>query len=236
MIGFDPNETIAYHVLCQSIMEHASGPVSFTPINKRNIPEFTRGKEDGATEFSFSRFLTPWLCDFEGRAIFMDCDMILRDDIYKILEGVDTSHDVFVVKHDYEPCCEDKFLGAKQYKYPKKNWSSVMVFNCFMPACQKLTPEYVNKASGAELHQFKWTSEDRIGELSVDWNHLVGEYDENPNAKLVHYTLGTPCFDDWREQEYSNEWFEYLHKTNLATDASFAIVTPEILDTLMKGD
>ena len=208
MIGYDPNETVAYHVLCQSIMEHASGPVSFIPINKRNIPEFDRGKEDGSTEFSFSRFLTPWLANFEGQAVFMDCDMILRDDIYKILDCVDYSHDVFVVKHDYEPSTDIKFLGQKQHKYPKKNWSSVMVFNCFYPACESLEPSYVNSATGAQLHQFKWCAEDRIGELPKEWNWLAGEYDYNPEAMLVHFTLGTPCFKDYQNTDYSQEWWE----------------------------
>lgn len=223
MIGFDPNEAVAYHVLCQSIMEHASGPVSFTPINKRNIPEFTRGIEDGSTEFSFSRFLTPWLCDYDGVAVFMDCDMILRDDIYKLLDYVDNEHDVFVVKHDYTPKTEDKFLGAKQHIYPKKNWSSVMVFNCSMTACKTLTPDVVNAASGKYLHQFEWTSEARIGEIPVEWNHLVGEYPENQDAKLVHYTLGTPCFNGYDRQEFADEWFSYLHDTNSAKDRSFNI-------------
>lgn len=220
MIGYDPNETIAYHVLCQSIMEHASGPVAFTPINKRNIPEFDRGKEDGATEFSFSRFLTPYLAGYTGHAIFMDCDMILRDDIYKIMEYVDFKHDVYVVKHDYTPKTKDKFLGAKQYVYPKKNWSSVMIFDC--EKCQIL-PETVNSATGKYLHQFEWTTEDRVGEIPVEWNHLVGEYEPNPNAKLVHYTLGTPCFYGYTEQEYADEWFDYLRKTNKATDPSFGV-------------
>lgn len=206
-IGYDPAETVAYHVLCHSILSRSSQPVSFTPINKRSIPEFRRGKEDGSTEFSFSRFLTPYLSGYVGQSIFMDCDMLVRCDIAEIFNECDLHHDVFVVKHDYQPKTDIKFLGQKQHIYPKKNWSSVMVFNNFTQPCRRLTPEIVNTATGAFLHQFQWTQDQRIGDLSNEWNHLVGEYEPNANAKIVHYTLGTPCFSGYENQEYAAEWF-----------------------------
>lgn len=205
-IGFDPAETVAFHVLCQSILSRSSQPVRFIPINKRNIPAFTRGIEDGSTQFSFSRFLTPYLCGYQGQAIFMDCDMVVRCDIAELIEECDLSKDVFVVKHDYTPKTETKFLGNKQHVYPKKNWSSLMVFNCDTRACMALTPEVVNTASGKFLHQFEWT--ERVGELPQGYNHLVGEYDENPLAKIAHFTLGTPCFAGYGHQEYAAEWYE----------------------------
>lgn len=216
MIGYDPAETVAYHVLCHSILSRCSEPVQFTPINKRNIPEFTRHKEDGSTEFSFSRFLTPYLAGYVGQAIFMDCDMLVRCDLAEILRECDFRHDVFVVKHDYTPKAGKKFLGNEQHIYPKKNWSSVMVFNCFTSPCRRLTPEVVSTQSGAFLHQFMWTTEARVGELSKDWNHLVGEYDENPAAKIVHFTLGTPCFEGYENQEYAAEWFREKEAMNYA--------------------
>jgi lipopolysaccharide biosynthesis glycosyltransferase len=215
-IGYDPAETVAYHVLCHSILRHSSKPVSFTPINKRNIPEFTRGIEDGSTEFSFSRFLTPYLAGYQGDALFMDCDMLVTDDIHKILEYKEPGKDVYVVKHDYTPKTEKKFLGNKQHAYPKKNWSSVMLFECSSWPIKKLTPEVVNTATGKYLHQFEWTTEERIGELPKEWNHLVGEYDPNPNAKIVHYTLGTPCFNEYRKQEWASEWFKEKDLMNYA--------------------
>jgi hypothetical protein len=205
-IGYDPAETVAYHVLCHSILRQASGPVSFTPINKANIPEFTRGIEDGSTEFSFSRFLTPYLADYRGQAIFMDCDMLVRGDIYDVLDHVDGSSDVFCVKHEYEPIGGLKFLGNVQYKYPKKNWSSFMVFNCGSEGSKRLTPEIVNSESGKYLHQFLWSG--NIGTLPAEWNHLVGEYKENPEARVVHYTLGTPCFKGYEVQEWAKEWYD----------------------------
>lgn len=205
MIGYDRNETVAYHVLCHSILRQASGPVSFIPINKDNIPEFTRGIEDGSTEFSFSRFLTPYLAGYQGFALFLDSDMLVRGDVYDILKYADMKHDVFVVKHDYVPKHETKFLGNKQYAYPKKNWSSVMLFNCSARNTKRLTPEVVNNMSGSYLHRFEWAKS--VGELPIEWNHLVGEYDKNPAARIVHFTLGSPCFEGYEDQEWADEWF-----------------------------
>lgn len=193
-------------------MRHSSGPVSFTPINKNNIPEFTRGIEDGSTEFSFSRFLTPYLAGYSGQAVFMDCDMLVRCDMYELLELSSGMHDVYVVKHDYTPKTQDKFLGNKQHIYPKKNWSSLMVFNCWRQPVRNLTPQVVNTASGKYLHQFEWAKS--VGELPVEYNHLVGEYDPNPKARIIHYTLGTPCFEGYEDQEWANEWFDELRKIN----------------------
>lgn len=198
-------------MLCNSILRHSSGPVSFTPINKRNIPEFSRGKEDGSTEFSFSRFLTPYLSGYKGQSIFMDCDMLVKCDIYELLNHVSLKNDVSVVKHDYKPMIGSKFLGNKQHVYPKKNWSSLMVFNNYTMPCRKLTPEIVNKESGAYLHQFQWINdESRIGGLPLCYNHLVGEYAKNKDAKIIHFTLGTPCFNGYENQEYADEWFAEL--------------------------
>ena len=197
-------------MLCNSILRQASGPVSFTPVNKSNIPEFDRGMEDGSTEFSFSRFLTPYLSGYKGQSIFMDCDMLVKCDIYEVLEHCDFRHDVFVVKHNYKPKDQVKFLGNKQHIYPKKNWSSFMVFNNFSAACRRLTPEVVNSKPGSYLHQFQWADEDRVGEIPVYFNHLVGEYAPNPDAKIVHFTLGTPCFKGYEIQEYSDDWYKEL--------------------------
>lgn len=196
---------MAYHVLVNSIMRYSSGPCEFVPINRKNIPEFTRGMEDGSTEFSFSRFLTPYLSGYKGQSVFMDCDMLVRCDIYELLEFAGCN-DVSVVKHDYIPKDDGKFLGNKQHVYPKKNWSSLMVFNNWRQPVKRLTPEVVNTASGKYLHQFEWA--DKVGEIPKEYNHLVGEYDPNPNAKIIHYTLGTPCFSGYESQEWAGEWFK----------------------------
>lgn len=202
-IGYDPAETVAYHVLAHSILRHASVPVSVTPLVLSQLPMTRQRDPKQSTEFSFSRFLVPWLCEYRGTAIFMDCDMLCRADIAGLTGQPGKA--VSVVKHEYTPRPEDKFLGNKQTVYEKKNWSSVMVFDC--ASCHVLTPQYVNTASGLELHQFKWIGSDAlIGVLEPAWNHLVGEYAENDSAKLAHFTLGTPCFPKYSKCEYAVEW------------------------------
>jgi lipopolysaccharide biosynthesis glycosyltransferase len=203
-IGYDSHETVAFHVAAFSIMRRSSVPVSIVGLRLNQLP-MTREPE-GSTEFTFSRFLVPWLCDFKGQALFLDCDVLCRTDITKIFEGMEDYHAVSVVKHDYIPKHESKFLGNKQTVYPRKNWSSVMVFN--NPLCVTLTPNYVNQATGLELHQFRWIPDHMIGGLDKSWNHLVGEYNPNPDAKIVHFTLGTPCFEKYAECEFAREWYE----------------------------
>ena len=135
----------------------------------------------------------------------MDCDMLCRADIAELFEiaGREMAA-VSVVKHDYQPSTQSKFLGHEQSRYQRKNWSSVMHFNC--NACRALTPEYIDRAPGLELHQFDWVNGE-IGSLPIEWNHLVGEYPPNPQAKLVHFTLGTPCFHRFSTCEFAREWY-----------------------------
>ena len=132
----------------------------------------------------------------------MDCDMLCRSDI-ATMQGAPGAA-VSVVQHDYQPRPEDKFLGQKQTIYGRKNWSSVMLFD--NARCRALSPEYVNRASGLELHQFKWLDDEQIGTLDKAWNHLVTEYPANPDAKLVHFTLGTPCFAKYANCEHAQAW------------------------------
>tara|TARA_B100000902_G_scaffold364847_1_gene385174 strand:- start:63 stop:731 length:669 start_codon:yes stop_codon:yes gene_type:complete len=207
-IGFDEGETIAYHVLSESIRKHASEPVSITPLCYSQIKEFTREKQaNQSTDFAFSRFMVPWLRGFRGWSIFMDCDMLFRGDIAELWGMRTFKYGVMCCKHDYEPKQGVKFRGAKNEAFPKKNWSSMMMFH--NSQCHKLTPEYVNTATGLELHQFKWLpNDDACGNIPLEWNWLVGEYDYNENAKNVHYTLGGPYFKDYKDCDYSDEWFK----------------------------
>jgi len=219
-IGYDPREKVAYHTLVQSIIENASEPVSISPIAKKhlgNIYQRTRTVKE-STEFSLTRFLTPYLSGFDGWSIFMDCDMIVTSDI-KTLWGLrDDKYAVMCVKHDYTPSSERKFLDQIQTVYPKKNWSSVMLFN--NAKCTSLTPELVQYEDGLFLHQFKWLeSEDLIGEIPHTWNFLVGEEEKLNNGKLpdlIHYTLGGPYFDDYKGCDYEEVWKLYQTKMNSA--------------------
>jgi hypothetical protein len=206
-IGFDARETVAWHVLCHSILARASEPVSFVPLSLRNLgPRMWRPQNPlQSTDFSFSRFLTPSLCDHEGWSLFMDCDMLVLDDIAKLWALRDDRFAVMCVKHHHVPVETTKFLGAPQTAYGKKNWSSVMLFN--NARCRALTPEYVNTASGLELHQFKWLgNDDLIGEIPSTWNHLVDYDPPRPDASNVHFTIGGPYFDRYADCEFAEEW------------------------------
>jgi hypothetical protein len=207
-IGYDTREAAAFSVLAHSIHARSSEPVDIAPVRLSELKGVYRREWNPlqSTQFSFSRFLTPYLCGYEGWAVFMDCDMLVLDDIAKLWRLRDDRYAVQVVKHVHVPKEETKFLGAVQTKYEKKNWSSVMLMNC--ARCTALTPEYVNSASGLELHQFKWLEGDHlIGEIPHAWNHLVGYDAPRRDASLVHYTIGGPYFDAYRECEYAKEWF-----------------------------
>lgn len=206
-IGYDRQEIVAYHALAQSILERSSRPVRLTPINLGNLSDVFQ-REPAATqstEFSFSRFLTPWLSGYEGWSLFMDCDMLVRADIAELFALADDRYAVMVAQHDYTPRDAVKFLDHVQTRYAKKNWSSVMLLN--NARCRSLTPAYVGAATGLELHQFHWLeSEAAIGALPLAWNWLVGEYDFNPDARVAHFTRGGPYFEPYADCDYADEW------------------------------
>ena len=207
-IGFDTKEVVAYHTLCQSVLERSSIPVSFTPIALSTLKEtFTRERNAlQSTEFSFSRFLTPYLSGYQGWAVFMDCDMLMRADIADLWSLRDERYSVMLCKHEYEPEEDIKFLGQVQTKYQKKNWSSMVMFN--NRRCTALTKEYVNTRTGLELHQFKWLEdENEIGSIPIEWNYLVGVYKKSDEAKMVHFTEGGPYFPKYADADYADEWF-----------------------------
>jgi hypothetical protein len=206
-IGFDPREVVAFSVLAFSIHRRASAPIAIAPLMLGQLKGvLTRARHPlQSTDFAFSRFLTPHLSGYEGWSLFMDCDMLVLDDIARLWALRDERYAVQVVKHDHRPREAVKFLGQAQSQYAKKNWSSVMLFN--NARCRALTPDYVNAATGLELHQFKWLGDDAlIGALPHRWNHLVGYDPPDRDVSLVHYTLGGPYFDAYRDCEYGDEW------------------------------
>ena len=212
-IGFDKVESVAWHTMAHSILRQASRPVAIVPVNLANLRGIYTRERDAkqSNEFSFSRFLVPYLCDYQGFGVFFDCDMMLRTDINDIFAEVDKDPGkaVYVVKHDYEPRDEVKFLNTRQYKYPRKNWSSVVLWNCAHPANRVVTTDYVNHATAMDLHRFHWLKDDEIGDLNIRWNWLVGEYAEPPaDVKTVHWTVGGPYFIEYQDVDFSDEWFK----------------------------
>lgn len=221
LIGFDPREAVAYNVLQFSIQRRASLPVMIAPLMLSQLTQvLTRERHPlQSTDFSFSRFLTPWLSGYSGWSLFLDCDMLVLDDIQRLWSLRDEKYAVMVVKHSHKPRESKKFLGEPQSAYEKKNWSSVMLFN--NARCRRLTPDYVSRASGLDLHQFKWLDGDEcIGGLPNYWNHLVGYDPPKSNVSLVHYTLGGPYFASFSDCEYAVEWRQERDAMNYSADAT----------------
>lgn len=214
-IGYDPKEAVCYSVCSNSITRLASYPVAITPLNLANIPEYNEIHTDGSTEFSYSRFLVPYLMNYQGWAIYMDCDMVLHSDISELWNLRDHSNAIQCVKHDYQTKQSTKFLNQVNYNYPRKNWSSLMLINCQHPLNRILTPKMIESHTGDYLHQFSWLDDSDISELPIEWNWLSDEYGVNDHAKLIHYTLGSPCFDQYKNTPMANLWFEELNQLNI---------------------
>jgi lipopolysaccharide biosynthesis glycosyltransferase len=213
VIGFDQREAVAYHVFCQSIIQKTSVPLQFIPLAINTLRGYKETHYDKSNDFIYSRFLTPYLNQFDGWAIFMDGDMICQSDLKELWDLKDESKALMVVKHDYQTKAHIKYLGNVNENYPRKNWSSVILWNCKHPKNKLLTPEFIANQTGKYLHRFSWLEDSDIGELPIEWNWLAIEYPENPNAKLIHYTLGTPCFKDYKNTEMANIWHETHRKS-----------------------
>lgn len=206
-IGYDPREAIAYHVCCNSIIRLASRPVSLNPLALNILEGYHETHNDGSNHFIYSRFLVPHLMNYQGWAIFVDGDMILREDIAELWNLRDQSCAVQVVKHNYKTRLSTKYLGSKNEDYPCKNWSSVILWNCAHEKNRILTPEFIQSATGAQLHRFTWLDHNTdVGELPIEWNWLPDEFGENNQAKLLHYTLGTPSFHEFADTPQASEW------------------------------
>lgn len=215
-IGWDPRETVAWQVLAHSILRRSTSTVNLIPLRQETLRcegVYQREKDVlASTEFSLTRFLVPHLSNYTGYSLFLDCDMLCLEDITRLFEiGYrDSTKAVWAVKHDYTPSSSIKMDRQLQHVYPRKNWSSVMLFNNAL--CRMLTPQYVTQATPQQLHRFTWTEEGCIGELPKEWNWLSGEYASNAQASLMHYTLGGPWFNDvpmnadgrlWVQEYYS---------------------------------
>ena len=219
-VGYDSKEDIAYRVCKYSILKRSRSNIKITSLKLYELVAKNLYKRDidplASTEFTYSRFLVPALNNYNGWAIFCDCDFIFFEDISNILIDIDQSKAVYCVQHDYTPKEKHKMDGQKQTIYPRKNWSSFILFNCSHPSNKKLSVDLVNSETGSFLHQFKWLEDNEIGSLDERWNWLEGWTSNHSDKKpyAVHYTRGGPWFDEWQDVEFASEWIkerdEYL--------------------------
>lgn len=209
-IGYDTKETIAYHVCANSVIRTSTQPVSITPLALHTLNQYTEKHTDGSNQFVYTRFLVPFLMNYAGWAIFIDGDMVVKDDIVNLWNLRDESKAVMVVKHNYKTTASKKYLGSSNKDYLRKNWSSVILWNCSHPSNLALSPSTISQSTGSQLHQFSWLTNDKIGELPIEWNWLPDELGTNTNAKIIHYTLGTPCFNEYQNTAMSEFWHNEL--------------------------
>jgi lipopolysaccharide biosynthesis glycosyltransferase len=212
-IGYDSRESICYDVCKFSIYENTKKNVEIIPIKLDEIANIYKREKDplAATEFSYSRFLVPFFCDYKGIALFCDCDFVFLEDIQGIFDSYDDKYAAMVCKHNYIPTNTVKMDGCIQSSYPKKNWSSLILWNCSHPKNKVLTPELINSQTGKFLHRFEWLEEEDIGNIPLTWNWLVGWYKEpiDGKPKGLHYTEGGPWFENYKNCEYGEIWLEY---------------------------
>ncbi|CAN6304577.1 unnamed protein product [Urochloa humidicola] len=225
-VGYDPREHEAYEVCRRSLLRHASIPLDVRPIRQPDLRAAglywrARGPTE-STEFSFTRFLTPYLAGYRGWALFVDCDFLYLADIADLLSAVVPSGAaadadrlaVACVKHEYKPAEATKMDGAIQTTYPRKNWSSMVLYNCAHPKnVAALTPDAVSTQTGAFLHRFAWLDDDEIGEVPFVWNFLVGHNRVDPDdpatrPRAIHYTCGGPWFERYRDCEFADLWIK----------------------------
>lgn len=211
-IGWDSREPVAYDVAKYSLERRASIPVTVSAIKLDDLRPrglYTRAVDPlASTEFTYSRFLTPALAGFKGWALFCDSDFLWLGDIAGLADYARGSKAVYCVQHDYTPKEAVKMDGAVQTAYPRKNWSSLMLFNCEHPSVRRLTPDVVNTETGAYLHRMQWAADEEIGSLPVTWNWLEGWNEKPPTGSpnAVHYTRGGPWFENWQNVDYGDEW------------------------------
>ena len=217
-VGYDTREDIAYQVCEHSIWQHNKG-TEVIPLKQKELRDkmlYWRGEDKlASTEFTFTRFLIPHLMNYEGWALFIDSDIVFLEDVDNLFALADDKYAVMCVQHDYSPSATTKMDGQQQTVYPRKNWSSVMLFNCGHKSNQTLTQDLVNnpEITGAYLHRFSWLKDKEVGELSPEWNWLVGHYKEPKDGtpKLIHYTEGGPWFENYRNCEYHQDWKDELY-------------------------
>ncbi len=212
-VGYDSREAIAYDVCRHSLRARARIPVDVHALRQDDLRRrglYTRAADPlASTEFTYTRFLVPHLAGYRGWALFCDCDFLWLGDVGELAALADARYALMCVQHDHRPPEATKMDGAVQTVYPRKNWSSLVLYNCGHPAHRVLTPELVNRESGAFLHRFQWVPDDQIGALPETWNWLEGwsrpPADGRP-PEVVHYTRGGPWFEQWQNVAFADLW------------------------------
>lgn len=230
-IGYDEREEVGLHVFMASLLKtkNNSEPCAVTILGgELNQKErMMRGDGRGSNAFTYERFLIPYYMGFRGWALFVDgSDMLLREDVTKVWDEVDPWYGVQVVKHGYRTKARTKYVGTEMESdnrdYERKNWSSVVMWNCGHYKHRVLTPEWVRgmaKRDAGYLHRFGWLGDEEIGDLDGGWNYLVGEDNVAPRVggvKLVHWTHGVPGIEAYKGTEYAWQWKEMLTRVNRA--------------------
>lgn len=204
-IGHDSKYPQATKV-CRASMESYNSNLNITYVDKQHLKKYEfYGREDlstESTEFSFTRFYVPMLCNYEGIALFCDNDFLWKCDPLEV-EKYLGDNDIAVVKHEDYEALGIKMDGKENKSYPRKNWSSLIIYNC--SKLKNLTKEYLDNASPSDLHELKWA--DKIGEIPRSYNHLVGVYKPHNKIKALHYTNGGPWFDKYKDAELSEQWW-----------------------------
>ena len=214
-VGYDTREDIAYQV-CEHSIKRRNGRTEIIPLKQKDLREkgiyYREVDKLASTEFTFTRFFIPYLNDYKGWAVFCDCDFVWRISPTELEQYCDDSKAVVCVQHDYKPKEGLKMDGQVQLVYPRKNWSSIVLWNCGHPKNKMLTPELLNKETGKFLHRFSWLDDSDIGSLPPIYNWLVGWYQEPKDGtpKILHYTEGGPLFENYRDCEYSDVWKKEL--------------------------
>ncbi len=213
-VGWDSREDVAYQVCRHSLLKRAKAPVTVTPLRQTELS--ARGLYDrppdplASTEFTYTRFLVPYLAGYEGWALFCDCDFLWLADIKHLIALADDRFAVMCVHHDHRPPETTKMDGKAQTVFPRKNWSSMVLYNCGHAATRALTPALVNRESGAFLHGFRWLDDELIGAVPETWNWLEGwcEKPARGHPAAVHFTRGGPWFDEWKHVDYAELWLD----------------------------
>jgi lipopolysaccharide biosynthesis glycosyltransferase len=210
-VGFDPGEAVAYDVCRHSILARTRAAVDARPLVQKELRErklYWRAVDPlASTEFTYTRFLVPALAGYCGWALYCDCDFLWLEDIAKLIALADDRYAVMCVHHDHRPTEAMKMDGRAQTLYPRKNWSSLILWNCGHPSNAVLSPEMVNRETGSFLHRFLWLADEEIGALPETWNWLEG-WSAKPagHPKVIHYTRGGPWFDRWQDVDYAELW------------------------------